>query len=97
MPKVVRPAGERRGRRCRGQREEPGLLPHAVIRRRRDDSPLLGEEEAPVFGRAESIEVFSRRDDELGRKGNGSDVLVGPVLEAAVVVGLPRVSPLFAD
>ena len=48
VPKVVRPTRERRGRDSRREREEPGLLPDAVVGRGRDDRALLAEEEPTV-------------------------------------------------
>src|SRR5689334_10066930 len=52
VPKVVRPTRERRGRDGRRKREEPGLLPHAVVGRGRDNRALLSEEQPPVVRRA---------------------------------------------
>ncbi len=62
-----------------------------------DDRTLLAAEEPPVFRRAERGQVLSQPGDELRRNRNAPNVLSRPIPEPAVVVGLPRVRPPFAD
>ena len=94
---VVRPTRERRGRDGRREREEPGLLPHAVVSPGRDDRTLLAEEEPSVVRRTERGQVLAELGDEVRWDRHPPHVLGRSVLQSAVVAGLPRIGPLLAD
>jgi hypothetical protein len=55
VTEVVRPTRQRRGRDGRRPCEEPGLLPHSVVRRGRNNRSLLAEEEPAVVRRTEGV------------------------------------------
>lgn len=75
---------------------EPGLVPHAVVDPGWDDRTLLTEEQPPVVRRAGGGQVLAEHGDEVRRDGHPPDVFGRPVLQPAVVMGLPRVGPLLA-